>query len=434
MVTKMSIKFKNKNLKIAVSYVPGIIRLFLLSCIMIVIGIFSGSILSNIDVNKILQTISLETYKSVLNNSMPIIDTVYNNGSASNTTSFGINDVVNNLFGFNIDNPISILNAQSPLMNSYYTHNYVDLNQKKINDVPNDVPNDVQNNVTDNNSNSKIIDNPIPADKGNGGLEEAASSISTDEGNENKQPSQSDIVSSGKITIKNETKNKVNIDQLLNQPLNFVFNKKTDKVLIYHTHTTESYIRDISQLNSSVVTRTTDPRYSIVRVGEELAQNFKKTFGIQVIHNATIHDYPDYNYAYNNSFKTVSTILNAYPSIKIVIDMHRDAAGDTKKLRNVATVNGKKAAKIMFVVATGEQKQNHPNWKENLKLALKIQQKLLVECPAITQSIDLSPYRYNQNLSKGALLIEIGGDGNLLSECLESTKYLAKAINSVISK
>lgn len=430
----MKSKFRDKRGKKVNSTAFGVIRFVFLLCVAILIGMLSGNILSNIDINSELQKIDIEAYKSVIDSSLPIIGTVYNNGNISTSISGNINDLIKNIFSFDIDNPISILNVESAVLYSYYNTSYLpnQANNKGDNKTDNTADSKPDDSKADN-KNTETADNSVPGDNNPGGLKEAASSISTNDV-EIDVPSKGDVESNGKITIRNETKYTVNIDELMKEPLKFKFDKKKDKVLIYHTHTTESYLTNISQLNAFVPTRSRDPRYSVVRVGEELANNLRNKFGMQVIHNATIHDYPDYNSSYSNSLKTVTTVLKAYTNIKIVIDLHRDAMGDNKKLREVANVNGKNAAKIMFVIATGELKQNHPTWKENLKLALKIQEKLNEQCPQLTLPINLAKYTYNQHVSNGALLIEIGGDGNLLDECLESTKYLAKAINDVVSK
>lgn len=418
----MNKRVKIKKVRKFKSFIYKIAYSLIIICIAIAIGVFSGNFLSNMNFNRLLQSVNISVYKSIIDDSLPIVNTVYNNGSLSTSLSDEVKNFINYIIGFDIDEPISILNAQYSLLNSYYTTSYIASKE-----------NNAKENTAVDEPDNKIAENPDEADKGSGGLEEPASSISTDNA-EKEEPSKNEVVSDGKITIQNETKNKVNIEELLKAPLKFSFNKKTDKILIYHTHTTESYIKDISQLNSNVLTRSIDPKLGVVRVGEELAQNFRKKYGIQVIHNATINDYPDYNKSYSNSLKTVSTILKSYPSIKITIDLHRDAIGDSRKLREVVDAKGKKAAKIMLVMTTGDVNHNHPNWKENLKLALKIQEKLIEQCPEITQPIQLSKYTYNEHLSEGGLLVEIGGDGNLMSECLESTKYLAKAINDSISK
>jgi len=264
-------------------------------------------------------------------------------------------------------------------------------------------------------------------------LKEDVSSISQNEENEEKDLSNSDVVTNGKITIQNETDYEFNIDKLLKEPLNLEADRKGPRVLIIHTHTTESYINTLDDLkNKDVPTRNRDERYNVVRVGEELAKHLRKEYGIEVIHNGTIHDYPTYNGSYGRSLSTVDKILKSYPSIKVVLDIHRDALGDGNKLRLETKVNGKSAAKVMFVVGTDSKRLPHPKWKQNLKFALNMQKTLNKKYSGLTRHIYISKNRYNQHMAEGAMIIEIGGDGNTMDEALKSTKYLAEAISKVI--
>jgi stage II sporulation protein P len=153
---------------------------------------------------------------------------------------------------------------------------------------------------------------------------------------------------------------------------------------------------------------------------------------LAMLHNGTIHDYPNYKSSYANSLSTVKKYLKSYPSLRILLDIHRDGLGaGNPKLRVNTKINGKNAAQIMFVVGTNGTGLEHPNWRENLKLALKLQEKLNSKYPGLAKPIYISKNRYNQHETNGALIIEIGGDGNLLSECLESTKYLAEVIGEI---
>ncbi len=407
---------------------PVITRILLflcLSCAAIYLGLLAGNTLDEFGVER-LQGMSTQYFEKIINHSFPMIDSVYNSGNISSSISGEIKDLVKGIFSFDINDPVSIFGAHSSMFYSYYIHHYV---------VERNT--DEANNQAGNDADPRIVSQPT-APSGETDpvvLPEAASSITYDGETDDKDSQTPEEISSGKITIQNETKYKVDIDSLINQPLKFSFNKSNSKILIFHTHTTESYIKNLNQLNqASVPTRSTDPRYSVVRVGDELAQNLKSKYGIQVIHNGTIHDSPDYNSSYVNSLQTVNKILKGNPSVKIVIDLHRDAIGNGKKLRRVTKVNNKNAAQIMFVMATGEAGLSHPQWRENLKLALKLQAQLNKISPGLARPIYLSKYRYNQHVSTGALLVEIGGDGNLMEECLESTKYLAQAINEVVGK
>lgn len=381
----------------------------LVAIIMIIMLFFQNASYAHI-LSDVAKKIDTQAYKTIIETEIPLIGTVYNNGNISTSLlSNELNDLIRNIFSFDMNDPISVLNAESSALYRYYMLEY---RFQRESNFAQDSKNGILN-------------------IGNGGLKTGSSSISLEDV-EIEEYSSGNLSSSGEITFRNETKNKIDVDELLKEDLKFNFDKKKDKILIYHTHTTESYLTDISQLNKTVSTRSTDLRNTVARVGEELAENLRNSYGMQVIHNVTVHDYPNYNLSYANSLKTVTAILKAYSNTKIVIDLHRDAVSDQKKLREVTTVDGKNAAKIMFVVATGERANNHPTWKENLKLALKIQKELNKQSPNLTLPMLITKYTYNQHLTNGALLIEIGGDGNLMSECLESTKYLSKAINEAV--
>lgn len=240
----------------------------------------------------------------------------------------------------------------------------------------------------------------------------------------------SDRVAMDSIVLNNFTKNKIDIAKLIKQPLKLNFSKKGPKVLVYHTHTSESYVLKASDLGKKdVPSFTTNPKYSVVRVGEELARNLRK-YGIDTLHDGTVHDKVR-DAAYGVAINTLQSYKKSYPSVKVYIDVHRDAMSNSK-LRMVKNINGRNTAQIMFVVGS-DGILPHPGWQENLKFVLKLQQELNKKCPGLAKPIRIVGKRYNQQIADGAILIEVGGDGNLLSECLESTKYLAEALNNVMS-
>ena len=88
----------------------------------------------------------------------------------------------------------------------------------------------------------------------------------------------------------------------------------------------------------------------------------------------------------------------------------------------------------MFVVGTNATGLSHDNWRENLKFAIKLQEKLISYNPNIVKPIYVSKNRYNQNLTNFSLIIEVGGDGNVITESIESTKYIARALNDLIEQ
>ncbi|MCG0274772.1 MAG: stage II sporulation protein P [Thermosediminibacteraceae bacterium] len=208
-------------------------------------------------------------------------------------------------------------------------------------------------------------------------------------------------------------------------------------VLIYHTHTTESYRP--SQTNNyqprDQAFHTNDLRFTVVRVGEVLALELNK-LGIPVLHNKTVHDVPTYMYSYSNSLKTLEKVLKEHPSIQVVLDIHRDApVPDPQKAREMTTVmiENKYYSRIMFVVGT-DKTFPHPHWKENYKFALLLQNKLEELYPGITREIDIRKERFNQHVSKKALLVEIGSHGNTLEESMESARAFARALAEVLKE
>jgi stage II sporulation protein P len=424
---KMNSRYIPKRRKNILSNILMIPLFLIASYAAIKVGIAAGNMLFDMDA-RIIENIEVENFKITLNKSFPIIDTVYNSGNVNPSLTGEVNNLIKYIFNFDINTPLTILNAQSPFFYSYYNNSYIPMITKNE-----------RQNKAENEPDKPLHQNRRPEKTGDGEESqqylEAVSSISFDETDE-KDLSKSDIISSGKIVIQNETKFKIDeaeIKKLLKEPLKFNFNKKKDRILIYHTHTTESFIKSLDELDKKVPSRTSDAKFNVVRVGDELTKILEKEYGIKLLHNGTIHDYP-YNSSYSNSLRTLDKYLKSYPSIKIAFDIHRDGLGNNQpKLRLEKEINGKIAAKIMFVVGTNEAGLNHPKWKENLKLAIKLQEKLNQQCPGLARPIFISKNRYNQHMTNGSLIIEIGGDGNLISECLESAKYLAKAIDDVIS-
>ena len=199
-------------------------------------------------------------------------------------------------------------------------------------------------------------------------------------------------------------------------------------IVVFHTHTSESYTpTEANQYLANGNFRTHDTQHSVIRVGEEL-KNRLAPKNINVIHDTTFHDYPEYNGAYNRSLQTVQNIL-ANNKADIVIDLHRDALADSTYAPSVM-IGEEKAAQLLFVMGCNEGGLSHPNWNDNLKMAVKIQKKANEMYPGLFKPILLTKYRYNQHVTKGACIIEVGATGNTLEECLVSMKYLAEVIES----
>ena len=204
-----------------------------------------------------------------------------------------------------------------------------------------------------------------------------------------------------------------------------------ENIIIFHTHTCESYTpTEQNSYQASGNFRTTDLNYNVARVGDEL-QKYLTSYGYNVIHDKTYHDYPSYSGSYGRSLKTVSNLLTQYQNTDLIIDLHRDAIGDDTYAPKVK-IGDEYAAQIMFVIGTDGSGLAHENWKENLEFAMKVQQKANEMYPGLFKPILLRNARYNQHLGKAANIIEIGATGNTLEECEVSAKYLAKVLSEVI--
>ncbi len=175
--------------------------------------------------------------------------------------------------------------------------------------------------------------------------------------------------------------------------------------------------------------RTTDLNYSVARVGEELT-NYLKAKGFNVEHNTTYHDYPAYSGSYSRALETVQGLL-VDKKTDIVIDLHRDAVGNSNEYAPSVKVNGETAAQLMFVIGTDGGGLDHPNWKQNLKIAVKIQEEANEMYPGLFRPIIIRNSRYNQHVAKGACIIEVGATGNTLDECILSMQCLANVLEEV---
>ncbi len=175
--------------------------------------------------------------------------------------------------------------------------------------------------------------------------------------------------------------------------------------------------------------RTTDLNYSVARVGTELT-NYLKNKGFNVEHNTTYHDYPAYSGSYSRSLETVQSLL-AGKSTQIVIDLHRDAVGSSNSYAPTVKINDNYAAQMMFVIGTDGGGLEHPNWNQNLKLAVKIQEKANEMYPGLFRPIIIRNSRYNQHVTTGASIIEVGATGNTLDQCILSMQCLSNILAEV---
>lgn len=244
-------------------------------------------------------------------------------------------------------------------------------------------------------------------------------------------PSKEQISSGAGLTMSNATSYSEDLNSLCAQELTFSIQQNTEpQVLVVHTHSTECYDGDAMQGDSE---RNTDESKNVMAVGQVICDTLKE-YGIESIHDKTVHDYPTYQGAYTRTLKTIESNLNAYPSIKVVLDVHRDAFvyKDGRKLRVASDINGVPTAQVMLVVGTDSMGLYHPKWRENLKLAAKIQSAANIMYPGLMRSIDLRTERFNMHMTTGSLLLEVGSNGNTLAEALEGGKDAASALAAVL--
>ena len=225
------------------------------------------------------------------------------------------------------------------------------------------------------------------------------------------------------VEIYNASTKQPDIAALLASPLTWQLRGEEPTVLILHTHTTESYTKAGEDYRETASWRTLEEDYNMLSVGQLVVQVLAE-YGIPAVQDRSLHDYPSYNGSYTDARKSIREYLEEYPSVCLVLDLHRDASeGAGGQLRTVASVEGKTAAQLMLVLGT-----NHEDYEENLSLALKLHAQLELQCPGITRPLQLRAARFNQDLSHGALLVEVGAAGNTHAEALLAARELAKAI------
>lgn len=240
--------------------------------------------------------------------------------------------------------------------------------------------------------------------------------------------SESYNVQYGNVKIKNQTTYNLTED-ILNPDIK-IDNKN---IVIFHTHSCESYTSSEKYPYTQTGNfRTTDLKYTVTQVGSEL-ENYLKKYNLNVVHDTSYHDYPSYTGSYTRSLKTVENILQTTPS-DIIIDLHRDAIGSRADYAPTVKIGDDYAAQIMFVIGTNEGGLYHPNWNQNLKFAVKVQQKAEEMYPGLFKPMMVTKSRYNQHTGKYANIMEVGATGNTLEQCLTSMKYLSAVLNEVMNQ
>lgn len=236
------------------------------------------------------------------------------------------------------------------------------------------------------------------------------------------------------VYLYNRTQLPVDLAAAASAPVNIALPEEGPQVLIVHTHGTEAYTPDGADQYepSDNNTRTLDEGYNVVRVGDEIERVFTE-LGLSVVHDRTLYDYPQYKGAYDRSGAGIAAYLEQYPTIRIVLDIHRDAlvGEDGTVYKAVTAIDGVKTAQVMLVLGSSEGGE-HPNWTENLALAVRIQQSMDRLYPTLARPMALRTPRYNQHLTRGSLLVEVGCHGNTLQEALAGARLFARAAGQVL--
>ena len=235
--------------------------------------------------------------------------------------------------------------------------------------------------------------------------------------------------------VKNKTGLEIDFLESLNSPLTFEVEENSDspQVLIYHTHTSESYMdEDVDYFYESYYSRTQNTDFSVVSVGNILCEKLNEK-GINTIHDTTVHD-STYNGSYDRSMQTIESNLNEYKDIKVVLDIHRDAIGtDECKVKPVFTYDGKKGAQIMILSGCdyyGEM--GFESWQENLKFAMKLQNTAETMYPGMTRPLSFDYFAYNEYVCDGSLLIEVGAEANSIEQSEYTAELLANVLYEVL--
>lgn len=232
--------------------------------------------------------------------------------------------------------------------------------------------------------------------------------------------------------IKNSTDlSNQQVAAFLAQPLELKLDSGSEpQVLIVHTHATESFEPfDRDFCDTSYTWRSTDNTQNVVYLGDIITQQLEEA-GIGVIHDSTQHDYPSYNGSYERSAATIRKWLDQYPSIKVVIDVHRDAvespAGNL--IKPVAVIDGEKTAQVMIIAGCDDGTMNMPQWDRNLRWAAALQTTAETLYPGLTRPVFFCYRKYNMDLTGGSLLIEFGSHGNTLEETARAAQYMGHAM------
>ena len=240
----------------------------------------------------------------------------------------------------------------------------------------------------------------------------------------------------GKVYIRNTTQYTLSNEELL-KPFAAELTGEAPQILILHSHGSEGYTPVVDDgIVWSGDHRTTDSRYNVVRMGDAMAEVFAQA-GISVLHDRTLYDYPEYAGAYDRSLAGIDRYLKEYPSIRFVLDVHRDAieASDGSQVKVVSEIEGQgTAAQLSLIMGSDGGGLSHPDWMENLRLAVAVQEQALTDYPTLMRPLLLRNSRYNQHATTGSLLVEVGTAGNAPEEAELAARLFAAELAKTLEE
>lgn len=239
---------------------------------------------------------------------------------------------------------------------------------------------------------------------------------------------------SGGKQLQNNTSYEIDASSMLKAGCKLRLSSSGPQILIIHTHSTEAYSpAGLDKYEATGDSRTLDSGCNVIRVGTEL-QKVLEECGLNVIHDCGVYDYPSYAGSYSRTEEAISAILEKNPSISVVIDLHRDAIGDDGIIyKTKANEDGVCSAQLMMILGSDDSGLEHPDWRENLSFALYLQNTVNGKYPSLMRTMILVPYRYNQHLTHGSIILEVGSNGNTLREALAAVRLFGDAVGPALS-
>ena len=238
------------------------------------------------------------------------------------------------------------------------------------------------------------------------------------------------------VAVKNEGDGEFSLSELVGRLPDFTLSGLGPQVLIVHTHGSECYKPEgVESYSPDDSFRSENNEENMVSIGNIVARKLEDA-GYSVIHDVTLHDKPNFNTSYSSSNASIRSYMEKYPTIKVVLDLHRDTliSSNGTKYRPVIDINGTRCAQVMFLMGSGNDTYRHENWHENLSFALNIQKTAAEKYPGLMRPVLLQSSRFNQHLCTGGVLVEVGSCGNTHEEAANAAEYFSDCLIDVLNR